>query len=63
MRSIARIPGGMELEATAKLDSLRQYIAKGLDDAVSGRAKEIDFADLKQQGRQLLQTHKSTANQ
>jgi hypothetical protein len=53
----------MELEATAKLDSLRQYIAKGLDDAVSGRAKEIDFADLKQQGRQLLQTHKSTANQ
>ena len=42
-------------------DSLRQDIAKGMDDAISGRVKEIYFADLKQQGRQLLQTRKSAA--
>jgi len=46
---------------TAKLDSLRQDIAKGLNDAANGRAKEIDFASLKQQGRQLLKTRKAAA--
>jgi len=44
---------------TAKLDSLRQDIAKGLSDAKNGRAKEIDFGSLKQQGRQLLQARKA----
>lgn len=53
-----------ELEAyepvkTAKLDSLRQDIAKGLNDAENGRAKEVDFASLKQQGRQMLQSRKA----
>lgn len=41
---------------TAKLDSLRQDIAAGLNDTKNGRAKEIDFASLKQQGRKLLKT-------
>jgi antitoxin ParD1/3/4 len=44
---------------TAKLDSLRQDIAKGLGDAKNGRTKEIDFASLKQQGRQLLKDRKA----
>jgi antitoxin ParD1/3/4 len=44
---------------TAKLDSLRQDIAKGLSDAQNGRTKEIDFASLKQQGRQLLKDRKA----
>jgi antitoxin ParD1/3/4 len=44
---------------TAKLDSLRQDIAKGLSDARNGRTKEIDFASLKQQGRQLLKDRKA----
>ncbi|MDO8989004.1 MAG: type II toxin-antitoxin system ParD family antitoxin [Sideroxyarcus sp.] len=44
---------------TAKLDSLRQDIAKGLSDAKNGRTKEIDFASLKQQGRQLLKDRKA----
>lgn len=44
---------------TAKLDSLRQDIAKGLSDAKNGRTKEIDFASLKQQGRQILKDRKA----
>jgi antitoxin ParD1/3/4 len=44
---------------TAKLDSLRQDITKGISDAKNGRTKEIDFASLKQQGRQLLKDRKA----
>lgn len=44
---------------TAKLDSLRQDIAKGLSDAKNGSTKEIDFASLKQQGRQILKDRKA----
>ena len=44
---------------TAKLDSLRQDIAKGLSDAKNGRTKEIDFTSLKQQGRQILKDRKA----
>jgi antitoxin ParD1/3/4 len=43
----------------SKLDSLRQDIAKGLDDAKNSRTKEVDFAGLKQRGRQLLRTRKA----
>jgi antitoxin ParD1/3/4 len=43
----------------AKLDNLRQDIAKGLSDAQNGRTKEIDFTSLKQQGRQLLKDRKA----
>lgn len=44
---------------TAKLDSLRQDIAKGLSDAENGRTKEVDFTHLKQQGRQIFKDRKA----
>lgn len=50
-----------ELIKTAKHDSLRQDIATGLSDAKNGRAREVDFASLKQQGRKLLKTRKTAA--
>jgi antitoxin ParD1/3/4 len=61
IREALRLFEAYEQVKTAKLDSLRQDIAKGLSDAKNGRAKEIDFASLKQQGRQLLQTRKAAA--
>lgn len=61
IREALRLFDAYEQVKTAKLDSLRQDIAKGLSDAQNGRAKEIDFANLKQQGRQLLQTRKAAA--
>ncbi len=61
IREALRLFDAYEQVKTAKLDSLRQDIAKGLSDAQNGRAKGIDFASLKQQGRQLLKTHKATA--
>ncbi|MBI2286878.1 MAG: type II toxin-antitoxin system ParD family antitoxin [Nitrosomonadales bacterium] len=59
IREALRLFEAYEQVKTAKLDSLRQDIAQGLSDAKNGRAKEIDFAGLKQQGRQLLQTRKA----
>ena len=59
IREALRLFEAYEQVKTAKLDSLRQDIAKGLSDAKNGRAKEIDFENLKRQGRQLLQTHKA----
>lgn len=38
----------------AKLESLRADIAHGLDDAKTGRVSEIDVAQLKQRGREIL---------
>ena len=61
IREALRLFDAYEQIKTAKLDSLRQDIAKGLNDAANGRAKEIDFASLKQQGRQLLKTRKAAA--
>ncbi len=61
IREALRLFDAYEQVKTAKLDGLRQDIAKGLSDAQNGRAKGIDFASLKQQGRQLLKTHKATA--
>ncbi len=61
IREALRLFDAYEQVKTAKLDSLRQDIAKGLSDAQNGRAKGIDFASLKQQGRQLLKIHKATA--
>ena len=59
IREALRLFEAYEQVKTAKLDSLRQNIAKGLSDAKNGRAKEIDFENLKRQGHQLLQTHKA----
>ena len=61
IREALRLFEAYEQVKTAKLDSLRQDIAQGMSDAKNGRAKEIDFAGLKQQGRQLLQTRKAAA--
>lgn len=60
IREALRLFEAYEQAKTAKLDSLRQDIAQGLNDAANGRAKAIDFANLKQQGRQLLKTRKAT---
>lgn len=61
IREALRLFEAYEQVKTAKLDSLRQDIAKGMNDAQNGRIKEIDFASLKQQGRQLLQARKTAA--
>jgi antitoxin ParD1/3/4 len=59
IREALRLFDAYEQVKTAKLDSLRLDITQGLNDAQNGRAKEIDFASLKQEGRQLLKTRKT----
>lgn len=59
IREALRLFDAYEQVKTAKLDGLRQDIAQGLNDAKNGRIKEIDFASLKQQGRNLLKTRKA----
>ncbi len=61
IREALRLFEAYEQVKTTKLDSLRQDIAKGLDDIKNGRVKEVDFASLKQQGRQSLKTRRATA--
>jgi len=61
IREALRLFEAYEQVKAAKLDGLRQDIAKGLDDIKNGRVKEVDFASLKQQGRQSLKTHRATA--
>jgi len=61
IREALRLFEAYEQVKTAKLDSLRQDIAKGLSDAKKGRTKEVDFEKLKQQGRKLLRTRKTAA--
>jgi antitoxin ParD1/3/4 len=61
IREALRLFEAYEQVKTAKLDSLRQDITAGLNDAAGGRIKEIDFASLKQQGRQLLKTRKAAS--
>ena len=61
IREALRLFEAYEQVKTAKLDSLRQDIGKGLNDAKNGRTKEIDFANLKQQGREVLQSRKTAA--
>ncbi len=58
IREALRLFESYEQVKMAKLDSLRQDIAVGLSDAKDGRIKEIDFASLKKQGRQLLKKRK-----
>lgn len=61
IREALRLFEAYEQVKTTKLDSLRQEISKGLDDIKNGRAREIDFENLKQHGRQLLKTRKAAA--
>ena len=60
IREALRLFEAYEQVKAVKLDSLRQDISKGMDDAKQGRVKEIDFPGLKQQGRQLLKKRKAT---
>lgn len=60
IREALRLFEAYEQVKTAKLEELRQDIAKGLNDAESGRTKEVDFESLKQQGRLLLKTRRTT---
>lgn len=60
IREALRLFEAYEQVKTAKLDGLRQDIAQGLDDIKNGRVKEVDFASLKQQGRQSLKTRRAT---
>jgi antitoxin ParD1/3/4 len=59
IREALRLFEAYEQVKTAKLDSLRQDIAKGLNDVRNGRAKKVDFEDLKQQGRKLPRVRKT----
>lgn len=59
IREALRLFEAYEQIKTAKLNSLRQDIDKGLNDVKNGRKNEIDFVSLKQQGRQLLKTRKA----
>lgn len=61
IREALRLFEAYEQVKTAKLDSLRQDIVKGLNDVKNGRAKEVDLENLKQQGRQLLKSRKTSA--
>ena len=61
IREALRLFEAYEQVKTAKLDSLRQDIAKGLNDVKNGRVKKVDFENLKQQGRQLLKIRKTAA--
>ncbi len=61
IREALRLFEAYEQVKTAKLDSLRQDIAKGLNDVKNGRVKKVDFENLKQQGRQLLKVRKTAA--
>jgi len=61
IREALRLFEAYEQVKTAKLDILRQDIAKGLNDVKNGHTKEVDFESLKQQGRQLLKIRRTTA--
>ena len=61
IREALRLFEAYEQVKTAKLDSLRQDIAKGLNDVKNGRVKKVDFENLKQQGRQILKVRKTAA--
>lgn len=54
IREALRLFEAYEEVRSAKLDSLRLDISRGLNDIKSGRVAEIDIADIKQRGRELL---------
>ncbi len=58
IREALRLFEAYEQVKTAKLDSLRLDIAKGLNDAKNGHVNEVDFESMKQQGRKLLRARK-----
>ena len=61
IREALRLFEAYEQIKMVKLEGLRQDIASGLNDVKNGHVKEIDFSSVKQQGRQLLKTRKTSA--
>lgn len=61
VREALRLFEAYEQVQTAKLYNLRNDIEQGLSDAKNLRIKEVDFAELKQKGRQLQQARKAAA--
>ncbi|MEW6352721.1 MAG: type II toxin-antitoxin system ParD family antitoxin [Pseudomonadota bacterium] len=59
IREALRLFEAYELVKTAKLDSLRQDIVKGMEDVKTGRVSELDIARLKQRGRRELKKRKA----
>ena len=60
IREALRLFEAYEQIKMVKLEGLRQDIAQGLNDVKNGHVKEIDFSNLKQQGRKLLKTRKTS---
>jgi antitoxin ParD1/3/4 len=54
IREALRLFEAYEEVRSAKLESLRLDIARGIDDVKSSRVSEINIADIKQRGRELL---------
>jgi len=54
IREALRLFEAYEEVRSAKLESLRADIARGLDDVKSGRVSEISVADIKKRGKELL---------
>ena len=54
IREALRLFEAYEEVRMAKLESLRVDISHGLEDAKAGRVSEIDVAQLKQRGREIL---------
>ena len=61
IREALRLFEAYEQIKMVKLEGLRQDIAQGLNDVKNGHVKEIDFSNLKQQGRKLLKMRKTSA--
>ncbi len=58
IREALRLFEAYEQAQISKLDSLREDIAKGLNDSKNDRTGAVDFESVKQQGRQILQARK-----
>lgn len=54
IREALRLFEAYEEVRSAKLENLRLDIARGIDDVKSDRVSQVDIADIKQRGRELL---------
>jgi len=61
IREALRLFEAYEQVKAAKLDGLRQDIAKGMEDVKAGRVGELNLVQLKQRGREALKQRKTVA--
>jgi len=61
IREALRLFEAYEQVKSAKLEGLREDIAKGLSDTKNKRVKEVNFSNLKLQGRELLKARKAAS--